>query len=217
MNKTVIDLKGRRFSRLFVLEFAGIDRHHNSLWKCLCSCGNIKVIKGRNLIIKKNKSCGCLKKELNSGITTDGNGKKNKLYQVWSSMKCRCLNPLDKAFVNYGGRGIKVCDEWLEFKPFLDWSMISGYKKGLTIERKDNDGNYCPDNCTWISKSMQSKNRRGLIIITFNNVTMTRSDWAKSIGISKEALRLRLNNGWSIDDALTTSKLKCRRHITINI
>jgi hypothetical protein len=154
------DLTGQKFGRLKVLEFIGKDKHKRALWKCECECGNIKVVASPNLINGYTKSCGCLFGEMNRGLTIDSNGKSKKIYRIWASMKKRCQNKHSQDFKYYGGRGIKVCDEWIEFEPFYNWAMINGYKEGLTIERKDVNSDYEPNNCIWIPFEEQAINRR---------------------------------------------------------
>lgn len=96
------------------------------------------------------------------------NEDRHRLHDVWHSMIYRCSNPLNKSYKHYGGRGITVCDEWQEFKAFYDWAIESGYKKGLSIDRINNDGNYEPSNCRWVTKDEQFLNRRNTIRIDYN-------------------------------------------------
>jgi hypothetical protein len=119
-------------------------------------------------------------------------------------MKRRCFNPKAIGYHNYGGRGITICDEWMTFSTFYEWSIASGYAEGLTIERIDNDGNYSPDNCKWVTRQEQANNRRTNRPITFNGVTKNLGQWAVGLGISKGALTQRIDKyHWSIEDALT--------------
>jgi len=133
--------------------------------------------------------------------------KKHPLHKVWASMRQRCRNPKDKSYKNYGGRGICICHAWNEFKPFYMWAVSHGYKRGLTIERIDNNCNYRPSNCTFIPLADQSKNRRGLCFISFNGETKTLSQWARDIGIDRMTLKDRFKFRWSLKDALTTPSL----------
>ncbi|WP_374712976.1 hypothetical protein [Symbiobacterium terraclitae] len=140
-----------------------------------------------------------------------------KLYRIWSSMKHRCLNPADKHYANYGGRGIRICDEWLVFENFLEWARASGYREGLTIERINNDGNYEPGNCKWVPKPEQSNNTRRSKLVTFRGRTMTLKDWAEELGLPYHLLQVRLTKyGWSVERAFTTPAIpQHRSHVRL--
>jgi hypothetical protein len=119
-------------------------------------------------------------------------------------MKRRCSNPNYKWYANYGGRGIKVCDEWQKFEPFCDWAMANGYTEELTIDRIDIDGNYSPSNCRWVDMVTQNNNKRTNRLITFNNETHTMKEWSRILGIKYHTLENRLNKyKWSVERAFT--------------
>lgn len=162
-----MDLTGQKFDRWLVIELAEPTFNKKGCveqrWKCRCDCGNERVVLQASLRSGKSKSCGCLNKEMvgnlhrTHGLTNKSNG----LYSIWSGMKRRCYYKKSPDYPDYGGRGITVCHEWKEdFQAFYDWSMANGYKKGLSIERKDVNGDYCPENCCWISLIDQAKNKR---------------------------------------------------------
>lgn len=163
-----IDLTGRRFSRLTVIKCNGRDNLGSLLWECQCDCGKLTVIRGYHLRKKAIRSCGCLKRELTStrmkahhtGGHYTHHGSNTRLYQIWTNMKTRCLNPNNRAFKWYGAVGITICAEWLDFKNFQEWALQSGYQDNLTIERRNPFGNYEPSNCAWIPKKEQRKNQR---------------------------------------------------------
>lgn len=127
--------------------------------------------------------------------------RQNKLYAVWCAMKHRCANPKIK---NYGGRGIKVCEEWQTFKPFEDWSLSHGYREGLSIDRIDNDGDYSPKNCRWTDRVTQENNRTNNNKVEFKGEVHTISEWARIIGCSVPSLGHRIRHGWTAEAALTT-------------
>lgn len=154
------DLTGRSFGRLRVVSFFGKDKYGNTLWECLCQCGNTVVAGGSHLRHGNTRSCGCFRKDANTEKWTTHGKANTKLYRVYHSMKDRCERPGCKSYKDYGARGITVCGEWQSFDPFYTWAMSNGYKEGLTIDRINNDKGYSPDNCRWIPKAQQSANRR---------------------------------------------------------
>lgn len=199
-----IDLTNKRYDRLIVLGKAG-RKGEKVMWKCQCDCGNIVYVQTCNLNAHRVKSCGCLKDEKLIERSTKHNQRHTKLYEVWKSMKQRCSNPNNKAYKNYGGRGIKVCDEWKnDFFPFYQWSMQNGYKDTLTIDRINVNGNYEPSNCRWVDRETQANNTRVNHYITFNNKTLTITQWARLMKVNKNLLYNRFKKGWSIEKALTT-------------
>lgn len=126
------------------------------------------------------------------------------MYTVWCSMKERCYNKHDKSYKNYGARGITVCDDWLHSYPtFYEWAIKSGYEKGLSIERIDNDKGYSPDNCKWADKTEQSRNRRNVIQVTYKGETKCLAEWARELGISRGTIKSRIDVGMSIEEAFT--------------
>ena len=133
----------------------------------------------------------------------------HRLHRVWSHMIERCHNPNNRAYQRYGGRGIKVCDEWRnDFQAFCKWARENGYdpcieRNECTIDRIDNSEGYSPSNCQWVSMKEQARNRRNNRVLTYRGKTMVLTDWAKLKGIPKSTLSKRLDMGWSVKDALT--------------
>jgi len=148
-----------RFSEWKVIAYDGPSKHGDRMFRCICDCGVIKLVSARELFNGYSLSCGHATRFTGEENRIHGQCD-TKLYKVWSSMKRRCLSPDDSSYKNYGGRGILICEEWLYFKPFYEWAIKNGYAVGLTIERKNNNGNYEPSNCTWIPKSAQTSNTR---------------------------------------------------------
>lgn len=139
------------------------------------------------------------------GHTTHGlsrlpDGKPHPLHKIWCQVRQRCFNQNDKDYVNYGGRGIAFDESWNDFAVFYEWAMGNGYQSGLSIERKNNDGNYEPSNCKWIPMGQQRRNNRRILMITFNGKTQILSDWAKEIPVKYSTLYARLKKGLKLSE-----------------
>lgn len=187
---TYKDLVGMKFGKLTVIERAQSIKGRTA-FKCICDCGNTKVVKSGLLISGKTRSCGCLAVN-NFNQTTHGKSC-TKLYGVWSTMKSRCNNTNTEHYKNYGARGIKVCEEWeRDFQAFYDWAYANGYQDGLTIDRIDVNKGYEPDNCRWATMKKQSNNRVTNIYFTHNGKTHTLAEWADETGIKYGTLWYRI-------------------------
>ena len=156
------DLTGLHFGRLTVLERVENDKHRKARWLCVCDCGEKTVVVGSDLQKGNTQSCGCFHKEsvakILAKINESHGESRTRLYQTWGMMKQRCYNPKSQIYHRYGGRGITVCDEWRnDFEAFREWALSHGYAEGLTIDRIDVDGNYCPENCQWLTRSENTK------------------------------------------------------------
>ena len=159
------EMVGQKFGRLTVVQREGTSSNGCATWRCRCECGNEVVVTGGNLRSGNTTSCGCFFKEMVASNNTKSkttHGKTNtRLHTIWSDMKQRCGNPKDHFYYIYGGRGISVCDEWKnDFQAFYDWAIHNGYRDDLTIDRKNNDQGYCPDNCRWATWKEQANNKR---------------------------------------------------------
>ena len=151
------DLSGQRFGRWTVLRRVE-STCRATLWLCRCDCGKESVVRGGHLCDGSSKSCGCSKDQKTAERMTKHGHRHERLYWVWLGIKQRCTNPKSKDYPHYGGRGIKRCPEWNDYAVFREWAMNNGYAPGLTVERLDVNGNYCPENCAWIPKAEQGKN-----------------------------------------------------------
>ena len=199
------NLTGQKFGRLTVVERAE-NRYRQTIWRCLCDCGKTVEVQGKHLKDGYTTSCGCYRSECLTTRDTIHGFRREKLYEVYKSMKQRCFNPNNKHYSYYGGRGIKVCDEWVKsYLSFRKWAHENGYRDGLTIDRKDTNKDYSPDNCRWVDCETQSNNRRNVHIIRHNGTDKTLTQLAKETGISRSLLYSRLiERKWDIDRALTT-------------
>ena len=194
------DLTGQTFGRLTVIERAENNKYNQARWKCSCECGNITIVQSANLIKGTTKSCGCLKKEIQHHKSN------TRLFSIWASMKKRCYNPKHNHYDRYGGRGIAMCEDWQNnFLSFYNWALTNGYNDNLTIDRIDNNGNYCPENCKWNTKKDQVRNRSCTRLLTYNGKTQSIAQWADEIGIKYSTLSTRLRrNQWNVEKALKT-------------
>lgn len=193
------DLSGMKFGRLSVISRAGQTRHHNFTWLCRCDCSNEVVVPAGHLKSGHTRSCGCLATELKKkratrhGLLADG--KRPRTFNIWCSMKMRCLNPNAINYHSYGGRGIGICEEWMTFENFHRWAMANGYADDLEIDRIDNDGDYCPENCRWVTREQNQRNTSRTHLITLNGKTQCATDWIRELGISKSTFYVHLKDG----------------------
>lgn len=135
-----------------------------------------------------------------------------RIYKIWDCMKQRCKNPNSPNFKDYGGRGITICKEWEDFQNFFLWAKKSGYKNSLSLDRKNNDGPYSPENCKWSTRIEQQRNKRTNHFLTYNGETKTIAEWGEITGVSPATIQHRVSrDGWSIEEALTIKPKKGRR------
>lgn len=200
-----LDLIGQRFGRLTVVgrdAKVGGDGVRYVVWICKCDCGgDARVMTGP--IRKKNgtRSCGCLQKERTAEAKRTHCGTGTAEFRVWMHMRERCRNPNDKAFRNYGGRGICVCERWSDFANFLA-DMGKRPSPKHSIERLDVDGHYEPGNCTWATKSQQARNTRSTTYLTIDGVTRRLVEWADEYNIPASEVHKRIYRGWNEADAV---------------
>ena len=204
---------GQRFARLTVVgpgvPIYSIGRRTLRVL-CLCDCGvYLSVAKG-DLTSGNTKSCGCLRQETTSKRNTSHGLAHTPTYNVWATMIQRCHNPNNESYYRYGERGIYVCDEWRD--SFENFFADMGEKpKGMTLERRDNNGPYSPDNCLWATRREQAINRRSNIRVIFQGEEMVLYDAIKKSGLSETTVERRIRNGWTIDEALNTPSLRKSR------
>lgn len=200
------DITGRRFGRLVVESFAYVDAGRHSMWYCKCDCGKITVVQASSLRSGHTNSCGCLHAEKAKRMCLSHGGRKTRLYSVWRGMIGRTEHESHYGYDYYGERGITMCDEWRhDFQSFHDWAVTHGYREDLTIDRIDVNGNYCPENCRWVTMKEQQRNRRNNARITYNGETLPLSEWCERLGIKIQTVWDRINKlGWSVKEAFET-------------
>lgn len=203
MQGVIKDITGRRFGRLTVIGIAGRDNHRQVIWRCRCDCGKEANVRGYSLRSGNTQSCGCLADERRAETHRKHGGTHTRLYRIWGGMKARCFSPNEPCYPYYGGRGIKVCDEWLSFETFQTWAISHGYRDDLTIDRINVNGHYEPSNCRWATLKVQQNNKRSNRVIEFNGESRTLQEWAEAIGINHSTLIERIERWGSVEEALT--------------
>lgn len=184
----LIDLTGKTFGRWDVISRNGSSKEGDPLWLCHCQCGVIKNVRGVSLRFGRSISCGCLKKEEN--MTALGECCKTSEYVIWNGIKGRCYNINNKDYKNYGGRGIKVCERWLGDEGYKNFLEDMGRRPSLnhTIDRGDNNGDYCKENCAWSTDYQQRRNRRDSHWLEYNGRRMIVTDWSKIFNVSVQSV-----------------------------
>jgi len=200
-----LELSGKIFGRLLVLEEA---KDGKVKWWCQCSCGSepFEVI-GSDLKSNHTKSCGCLHKEISANNSRIHGKHDSPTYVSWSSMKSRCYNKKIKNFYRYGGRGIKVCDRWLEsFENFLE-DMGERPSKDCSLDRVDNDGDYTPDNCRWATAKTQGINKSNVLVLTYKGRTLPLVVWCEELNLVYRTIHNRIyTRGYSVEEAFELPK-----------
>ncbi len=211
------DITGQKFGKLTAIKIDKVKRNGHTTstyWLCQCDCGNLTSVEASRLKRGYTKSCGCIRGKCSEYAV---NGKipdnQKRLYRIWIGMKSRCYNSNSTTYKDYGGRGIFVCDEWVnDFHAFYVWSLRNGYSEKLTIDRIDTNGNYEPLNCRWITQKEQSNNTRKNIVIEYNGESHTFSEWMELLNLDYHVIYGRIYTlGWTVERAFETP-IKKRKH-----
>jgi len=188
-----MDITGKKFHSLTAVSFVDNNSTTGSRWLFRCDCGNEKIYPRNAVTHCTTKTCGCGRSKENIGSRATKHGMhKTKLYRTYYGMIQRCTNSNNTMFHLYGGRGIRVCDEWTaSFETFRDWALSNGYEDKLSIDRIDSNGSYSPSNCRWSTTKEQAKNRRTSILIEWEGITESINVWSKIVGIDNNTLGYR--------------------------
>lgn len=200
-----IDAIGKKFNMLTVLSVHHKDESSHVYVNCVCDCGKHKVLRLSHITSGHTISCGCQGKGYASKNEHGLSHKEHRLYSIWNTMRYRCYNKKSEKYKDYGARGIIVCQEWKQdFLSFYNWSMSNGYFQGASIDRINNDGNYEPTNCRWVSPAQQQRNTRRTIYATYQGVTKPLITWCEELNLPYYTIRARIYSlGWSAEKALS--------------
>lgn len=204
MSGKMCDISGERFGRLVAIRPVGKDKIGAHIWECVCDCGNIHHVNITQLHNHHVTSCGCYQREMAS----KHNGAGTRLYKVYRSMIERCESKNNAYYEDYGGRGIRVCDEWRsDFDVFRRWAMGNGYdptapKGKCTIDRIDVNGNYEPNNCRFVTMAEQAANKRTNVYLEINGEKHHVAEWARISGTKDSTIRMRLARGKTAREAV---------------
>lgn len=206
----LIDLSGQRFVRLLVVSLnPERGKSGAARWDCVCDCGCAVTVLANNLKRGNSRSCGCLDREMASKRVTTHGLTKHPLHNVWRCMLYRCSNSKD---IDYGGRGVVVCEEWEnDFISFYNWAISNGWAKGLQLDKDIKAKQlglqpllYSPERCQFVTAKQNSRNRRGNRLITCRGMTKTLSEFAEMVGENSDIIHFRMRHGWSEEDAIFT-------------
>ncbi len=213
MPQKLKDLTGESYGRLVVLRLEELISNPGGstdrTWRCRCACGGETVVRSASLKSGGTTSCGCTRYEKQRALLTKHGNYWHPLYQTWAGMLRRCLDQDLPAWPNYGGRGIKVCDRWLGEQGFLRFVADMGDRpnRRYSLDRRDNHGDYTPDNCRWATTQQQGRNRRTNITVTISGETLCLKGWCERLGIPYGRVHQRVHKlGWEPRRALEVTK-----------
>jgi hypothetical protein len=191
MSAHIKDISGMRFGRLIAINVAFV-KGGTARWNCRCDCGNERIVNGAELRKGNTRSCGCLALETIASWTKHRRSDES-IYNIWRNMKTRCEKPTQPVYHRYGGRGIKVCARWKIFSNFLE--DMGERPEGMSLERIDNDGDYCPENVKWATPLEQNNNQSSNVKVTIGDKTMTVAAWSRELGIGRTKIHRMYHKG----------------------
>lgn len=207
-----IDLTGERYGKLEVLRLEVDEPGKKKKWLCKCDCGAEVIVSASNLRNAHTRSCTqCGYKSMKEKNKKHG-ASKELVYGVWQAMRSRCERENVKSYLDYGARGITVCEEWHDPSKFIAWAMENGYEPGMEIDRIDTNKNYCPENCRWVSRLENANNKRNNKIIEYNGERKTLAEWARHFDVKYKNLSRNINKGYSLEEAVKRDKTGERTH-----
>ena len=213
-SKKSIDITNKKFNKLRAIQYIGKDEKKHEYWEFECDCGNRPIIEKSSVTLERTTSCGCVHSDKVSNILSTEMKKHgmtySSLYWIWSGIKKRCYNPNRKEYPNYGGRGIRMCNEWKnDFSKFKDWAYSNGYQedKKLSIDRIHNNGDYEPSNCRWVTRDIQALNTRKNCYIQLGEYCFPVSIWSRITGLADSCIEARITRGWNAYDILHTPSI----------
>ena len=220
MTGQVTDITGQKKGRLTAIRYTGRNTKtgHNAIWLFRCDCGNYVERPRVMLNYSKTPSCGCYVKDHASQLNKTHGGRNERLYLVWMDMRRRCYDEKDANYFRYGGRGIKVCDQWKDYATFREWANKNGYdpvavSHQCTLDRINVNGNYSPENCRWVDSKVQCNNKRNNKRIEYMGETHTLSEWADKFNLRYGLVARRINAGWEPERAFTQPARVTKRTI----
>lgn len=213
MRSQIMDLTGHVYTRLKVLEYAGKTKA--VLWKCLCECGREKIVQANNLRSGHTKSCGCLQEELKGKHSITHGKTGSRAYNTWASMRQRCKNPHKEGYKWYGGKGIKVCEEWESFENF--YRDMGDPPDKFELDRIDGNKEYSKENCKWVSHEENMSHASNAVLLQYKGKEMPIRRIASITGVEYNALRRRIRDwGMSVEEAVISAEnrriVKCRKN-----
>lgn len=211
----VQDNVGKRFGKIYTKEIIR-EKWKKPKYLCVCDCGKEKLIDSGS-VKRGADSCGCFTSQKITNSNRVHGMSRTKIHSIWKAMKQRCLNPKNQRYKDYGGRGISICDRWLDFQNFYE--DVGDYPIGMTLDRRNNDKGYSPENCRWITYRDNNNNTRRSVYVEYKGETKTLSQWCTLLGLNNNAMKTRLNYNWDIERAFTTpvKKYKPRKNGTTTI
>lgn len=193
-------IQDRRVGRLVARKM--VHKDGKAAWECQCDCGNTVIVVSSNLSGNHTRSCGCLHSEYLNELCGTHRMTGSPTYFSWTGMRKRCLDESHPKYHRYGGRGIEVCERWESFENFFA-DMGEKPSKRHTVDRIDNDGDYCPENCRWATDIEQANNRSDNVLLTLGDKTQTMAQWSRELGMKSSVLQWRISAGWPTHKALT--------------
>lgn len=207
------NLVGKKFDKLTVTKFLGTNKHTEHIWECVCDCGTICTVTTNSLMNRKFHRCRkCAGKAISATKTKmfyaiNPTRENIRLHETYVNMITRCYNKNYKAFERYGGRGIKVCEEWKQDEnKFAEWATCHGYDIALTLDRIDNDGNYEPNNCRFVDRTVQANNRKTNYILEYNGEKDTLANWARRLNLGYYYIQSRAYKGKSLEEIVKETR-----------